>query len=523
MAASKCTICGKETRERCNTCKAAYYCSLQCQRMDRPLHRILCSGFQAFLQTRPVPQDEDKESTDVLPVAYKAAFLFPVESKNPELIWLRVHISSMFCLGEKKEVAWYHFREDVDATQYMGHPKGMPHKRDGRELKVSMGDNAFQGPLTKSLLRLNAGYKNNEPGAFAGAPWAGNIVVVNVTTRKVRYRDSYETIEEEEDTSDDEEQSDAEYDEKEKHNDVTLSDFRYAFDFLTRENYIFESKTENKFVVRKPGQWFNAVKVHCDGDVKFESKQKYTEVVISRRHPVFLKPSGQSSISKHLGFPLLLMRLKPNPQWEVERAKLPKNERRALGTGENAETSCLMIEVDLNSRNWRYAPRVWDKGMDYTCVVARKDMKDITAHQVEALCNYSRYVISERMGRIYGIGMFRDGDIGSDSDLDEKLDDMDKHYPTQRTRQLFLDQYLLSDKFANYFEEYKQEKLSEGDATWSNETLPVQGSVPEEIALTEEERDEAYVRMMEMTNMVVDPDEEAFLRRWDEICKSLRG
>jgi hypothetical protein len=67
--------------------------------------------------------------------------------------------------------------------------------------------------------------------------------------------------------------------------------------------------------------------------------------------------------------------------------------------------------------------------------------------------------------------------------------------PTDGTRQKFIDDYLLSNKFANYFEEFKRNKISKGDPTWADATLPPKGSVPDEI---EEERYAATLRMMGM-------------------------
>jgi hypothetical protein len=62
-----------------------------------------------------------------------------------------------------------------------------------------------------------------EHGSIAAAQWAGNLVVSNMTNRVGKgYGKAF-------------------------HNDVTLPDFRYAFDYLTRGNYIFESAKLNLY------------------------------------------------------------------------------------------------------------------------------------------------------------------------------------------------------------------------------------------------------------------------------------
>lgn len=39
----KCMNCWRETRIRCSICRTVYYCSVECQRRDFPLHQILCT------------------------------------------------------------------------------------------------------------------------------------------------------------------------------------------------------------------------------------------------------------------------------------------------------------------------------------------------------------------------------------------------------------------------------------------------------------------------------------------------
>lgn len=121
--------------------------------------------------------------------------------------------------------------------------------------------------------------------------------------------------------------------------------------------------------------------------MKLDGKKKYTEVLISRYHPSFKKDGGKSGISKHLGFPLLLKRILLNPNWRMKMVKLPRNEQ--FSPLENTEALCLMIDVEATSKHWRFAPNLWDKGLDPTVLVARRDMKDITAKQIEVLCDLS--------------------------------------------------------------------------------------------------------------------------------------
>jgi hypothetical protein len=246
---------------------------------DRSLHKILCNKYTDFLETRPIPTDNDKKYGDALPVTYKLAILFPATSQTPELIWLKIHTRSEFdSLSETEEDPAYYFYQTVyyDLKNRMESPRAMPHSRNGQDLNIYMGGHCFgQDPTTQPLLTLNAGYGLSEYGSIAVAPWAGNLVVVNMMMERRTHPDfgAYR---------------------KELHDDVNLLDFRYAFDYLTRNNYIFESPKPNPYFICKEGRWFKAVKICCSGDIIFERKSRYTEVAISRYHPLFSSNDGTS-------------------------------------------------------------------------------------------------------------------------------------------------------------------------------------------------------------------------------------
>jgi hypothetical protein len=479
MVLDKCTICGKAATNKCSRCKSAAYCSVDCQRTDQPLHKLLCNQYLNFLQTRPVATDDDKQPGDVLPPKYKLALLFPAKADHPQLIWVKVQIRSEHDEEDSEEENptydyWQWCTEDL--SNYMKFPRAMNHTRNGQDLDIYMGESCFgEDPITQSLLTLNAGYRSSEYGSLHPTPWAGNLIVFNMTKELLQHPKYGEH-------------------DKELHNDATLSDLRYAFDYLTRNNYIFEATQPNPYVIRKEGRWFKAVKVSCSGDMVFEGKKKYVEVAISRYHPIFTQGNdGKSSISTHLGFPLLVKKICPNPNWVDRMNKLPKESR--FSPYENPEM-CIMINVEVQSKHWRCLEEQWDKGLDPTVLVARQDMKDLTTHQVEALVHYSREVLEDEMGHVSLREMEQDPNAEDAyySDYDEA--DIEAHIPSQKVRKEFLEEYLLSNKFAEFFEEFKQTKLAGGDMTWADATFPAKGFVADEEKIeTEEDKVEALMRI----------------------------
>ena len=60
---------------RCKGCQSAWYCSEQCQSVDWPAHRLLCSSYLPFLQSRPSN-------------LHKLGIWFPRNHKKPKLVWV---------------------------------------------------------------------------------------------------------------------------------------------------------------------------------------------------------------------------------------------------------------------------------------------------------------------------------------------------------------------------------------------------------------------------------------------------
>jgi len=74
MSALTCIMCNAPNAKFCVSCHSASYCSPACQRTDWPLHKTICKSFTS-LPSRPTPN-------------HKLALFFPVNSKDPQLIWL---------------------------------------------------------------------------------------------------------------------------------------------------------------------------------------------------------------------------------------------------------------------------------------------------------------------------------------------------------------------------------------------------------------------------------------------------
>lgn len=71
-----CTMCDNVGTMVCSGCKSIHYCSKACQKIDWPIHKIICKDYTTFITTRP---DQDHHS----------AIIFHPHEPKPRFLWLR--------------------------------------------------------------------------------------------------------------------------------------------------------------------------------------------------------------------------------------------------------------------------------------------------------------------------------------------------------------------------------------------------------------------------------------------------
>jgi len=97
MIVYACAICnGSANTKLCASCHSIPYCSRECQKADWPLHKTICKGLTT-LPPRPSP-------------SHKLAILFPVDSKEPQLIWINCENR----IDDDDGFAWE--RADIDSV-----------------------------------------------------------------------------------------------------------------------------------------------------------------------------------------------------------------------------------------------------------------------------------------------------------------------------------------------------------------------------------------------------------------------
>ncbi|KAL3420364.1 hypothetical protein PVAG01_08863 [Phlyctema vagabunda] len=77
MPSLQCTLCYAVASKNCTGCRATIYCGRECQGRDWPIHKMLCTGYQDFLLSRPS-------------IHHRAAILLPTSSTAPKFVWVEL-------------------------------------------------------------------------------------------------------------------------------------------------------------------------------------------------------------------------------------------------------------------------------------------------------------------------------------------------------------------------------------------------------------------------------------------------
>lgn len=210
---------------------------------------------------------------------HKLALLFPVKSELPQLIWIETRAHRV------ENVAGMVY-EGVDCSKGLVTHVGMSSRSSFSSalLRLEIYKNGSQSSVeaNQCLFYITRGYSSREVSIATGAPhdWNGPIIVVGFAERNVIKQ-------------------------VKKYRDVTLDDLRYAIDSHFQKMIVFEDNKPNFFVIRGESKWVKAVKVSCEGDVRFLRKAKFRQLEIRKDHSVFKTFDGISVISQHMGWPLL--------------------------------------------------------------------------------------------------------------------------------------------------------------------------------------------------------------------------
>lgn len=267
-----CTTCDNQGRLVCGGCKSIHYCSTACQKVDWPVHKIICKDYSQFVNTRP---DGDHHS----------AIYFAPDEPVPRFVWLRYkcphghpdieHLSQFGVNKERIQAGAF----DVFANNPMLLRHIEPH-----HIAVSLPEakaicsccNTDLAP-NGSLAKINS----ELPGFFRGP-------VIAMGTY-----------------------CDADEEKKASSLDLGPSDFRHVVDFL-RMTYC-KCEDANRRAL-EGGGGVKAVRLNCDGDTFFLDRPMF-EAVIEPKSTLFAKSEIPSPVADRIGLPLIVRKVPPAMVW----------------------------------------------------------------------------------------------------------------------------------------------------------------------------------------------------------------
>lgn len=77
QAPALCTTCNTATTKVCGQCESAHYCSKDCIKADRKLHKLLCATYANFKKSNRPSKEHSR------------AISFPADGNSPEFVWLK--------------------------------------------------------------------------------------------------------------------------------------------------------------------------------------------------------------------------------------------------------------------------------------------------------------------------------------------------------------------------------------------------------------------------------------------------
>ena len=400
-----CIICNEENAKFCDDCHSATYCSEKCQLGDSPTHIFLCRSFKRY-EVRPSQQ-------------MKRGILFPEDRTTPAWVWMDTGIKhgyeSLILEGHQMISSVDPMTPSVDPEEVLHMSIKHNHTRK-RELENTLAilylDTKVRDDsrLNKSILVV--------AGGVTASPWYGSVIVMKklgLGTKHTTYGDM----------------------DLRAYCDV-IDTLKY--DYLPDKSEV--STGESSMHSHYSTETSQGVMISCRGDIMILGGDKYLPVNVSILDPVFdpVSVADKATSSEMVGVPVRARKLPPYLDW---------TDSGQVNMFENQGVTRLFRNMDPDADSFGLAPMSWDLRVG-SVLVARANYKDITPHQVEALC----YYMSEH----------------TQETIEKALEARDLHNSNKEIDRLMA--LFTPDAFREFFTMFRLEKAVR-DATWETAESPV--------------------------------------------------
>ncbi|KAL4902038.1 hypothetical protein BDW74DRAFT_187033 [Aspergillus multicolor] len=338
----------------CNKTPARQYC----QTSDYPSHKLLCKQFSVH-SNRPSPN-------------HKRAILFPVDEKEPCLIW----IPTKRQYSEDSRVWW---------TEVLKHPYLGPDAPCTGRVKVEYnevrGRNLGSGFAAAAL--QNEGYcvalLHREEylidGSVANQSILASVRASSAATAPHAYRGPMIAMR---------------ATHSEGYSDIALSDFRHLMDYLVtyHNTNVRESIPGLQYPVRTS---VRGVKICCDGVIKLHGSAPFVaeDVKYSTRLTLrTIQGDSISPISALLGMPLLFWR---DP--DAEFRDNPPGWEEPCSASSNENAARLMVGTEPSDTSWGLARFQWSWDVGNVWAI-REDGQDLGVRDLAMMCCFARHKLA---------------------------------------------------------------------------------------------------------------------------------
>ena len=229
----------------------------------------------------------------------------------------------------------------------------------------------------------------------------------------------------------------------------------------------------NPYYLRK-SEWVKAVKISARNEMKIGGVKKYRDIEISQDHFIFSRIDDTSSIARHMGFGLLLVR---NGQMDYpgDTNSHEHAEHRLDCSHWDLNVLDLVRQWDLGSSRWGLLDGHWTEVTpDMGLIVARDNREVLTFHHVEALILFTQHELMVPLKQLLkaeaqGVRLSNEP---SKAEQPDEVYKNDFHRPQKWRRKQFIKEYFLSRKFEEFFKKLKEKNLAKGYASWADAVPP---------------------------------------------------
>jgi hypothetical protein len=270
-----CTMCDRVGTKLCSGCKAIHYCSTACQKMDWPIHKIICKDYIQFLQARPGPD-------------HHSAIYFNPSEAQPQFIWLPFEAGHSH--PDFKDLEQYGVSEDRiqnnDLQEIAQNPMLLRHI-EPHHIVLSIPEAAKLCPCCNANHAYNDSLNKVDPELadfFRGPILAVGTYCGGASVRKT------------------------------SHLDLGPVDFRHIVDNLR----LIYCSCEDDTRAMLHGKDIPAVRLNCVGDIDFADRPTL-EAVFEPKSALLAHTDIPTPVADKIGLPLVVRKVSPAVLWRDPR------------------------------------------------------------------------------------------------------------------------------------------------------------------------------------------------------------